>query len=115
MQLTRHELGLESQPVDAHKLVGVLGPFGQLDIAHSHLLLSLAHVVLVEVEKHLGQIVELGYELFHIGRVALTVLPRSGQRVKRAVGVIEFAVLQIQKDRRERLHPHQPVECECGC
>ena len=75
MKLTRNELGLESHAVDANKLIGVLGPLGQLDITDALLLLGLAHVVAVLIEEHLGQVEELGYELLYIRRVALAVLP----------------------------------------
>ena len=75
MKLTRDELGLERHAIDSDKLIGVLGPLGQLDITDALLLLGLAHVVAVLVEEHLGQVEELGYELLHVRCVALAVLP----------------------------------------
>ena len=76
MDLTRHKLRLQCHAVDAHEIVRVLGPLGQLNVVHQVVVLRAAHVKLIQIEKHLGQVEKLRYKLLHVRGVALTVLPR---------------------------------------
>ena len=90
--------------MESDKLLGRIGPAREDDVADDELLglLRLAHLVVVGVDEELGQVEELRYELLHIGRVPLAVAPRRRHRSEQPVGVIEFAALEAQPQRRVR-------------
>lgn len=54
---------LSHHPVDADKVLGFLGPNRKLHVAHGEAVLTHAKLVLVTVDEHLRQIVELGDQL----------------------------------------------------
>lgn len=51
------------QAIYAHKLLGALGPGGQLHVRHHCAILHHAQAVTVGIDKHLGEIVELWNQL----------------------------------------------------
>lgn len=53
------------QAIDAHKLLWALGPRWQLHIRNHGAVLHHSQVVIVGVDKHLGEVVELWDQLLH--------------------------------------------------
>lgn len=73
-------------------------------------ILHRAQVKLVQVFKHLGQVKELGDELFHVRRGTVDATPCIADGKKQAVGMVKAATLQIDMQRRKRLHAQQVVQ-----
>lgn len=55
------------QAIDAHKLLWALGPRGQLHVRDYSAVLHHSQVVIVGVDKHLWEVVELWDQLLHGG------------------------------------------------
>ena len=60
--------GPTHQPVDADKLLGGLGPGRELHVGDGRAVLHHAQAVVVGVDEHLGQVVELWDQLLGGGR-----------------------------------------------
>ena len=58
-------------PVDANKVLGRLGPLGQLHVGYVYVLLIAAQLVAVGVHKHVRQVVELWDQLLYNGQYTL--------------------------------------------
>lgn len=50
-------------PIDADKIFGLLGPDRQLHVTRGHAVVTHAELVLIAVDEHLGQVVELWDQL----------------------------------------------------
>lgn len=50
-------------PVNAHKVFGFLGPDRKLHVAHGDAVVTHPELILITVDEHLGQVVELWDQL----------------------------------------------------
>lgn len=73
-----------------------VGPFGQYDVVDLHFLLGESILVVILIDEHLGQSVQLGDEFADIGGTGDCVMPRTTIVVEDTVCAVEFPALKCK-------------------
>jgi hypothetical protein len=86
---------LQLFPEFSHEVEGiVVGPPGEDSVVHFHLVLCQSVEVVVLVDEHLGQRIDLGDEFPDVGRAGSCVFPRSAIAMEDAVCAVESSALE---------------------
>ena len=103
---------LESLSVFPNEVVGVLRPLRQHDVVDPRLLVALqvTEIEVVGVDQELGEVEELGNQLFDVVDIVVQVLPGLRDRMKLSICDVKPAALQLDVQRGERLHPDHVVQ-----
>ena len=101
--------------VKSDKFIRSGGPGRQLDIPHDSSIVLLPKMKPIAIDKHLGKVEKLGYQLLDVRRVTLAVFPGLRHRSEGPVGVVEFPSLEVEEEGGKGLLAHQPGEDERRC
>lgn len=116
-------------PINADKIFGLLSPDRKLHVTHRDAVVTHAELVLIAVDEHLGQVVELWDQLLvadrpdaeppfsrnrttkaawawthlHIGRVPLAVPPGAADAGEGSFRIVKLVIVGVEEKRGEGL------------